>query len=64
MYLSTSTVHDPNPAVCVATLRKGPYVGKIKIELCMACSRGHSAGRFDTKIRCLAQFLMELLRIL
>ena len=23
---------------CVATLRKGPYVGKIKIEFCIACS--------------------------
>ena len=32
--------------ICVATQRKGPYVGKIKIE----CSKGHSAGHFDTKL--------------
>ena len=39
-------------------------IGKVKIEFCMACSREHSASDFDTKIRCLAQFLTELLRIL
>ena len=45
---------------------KGPYVRKIKIEFCIACrpTRGHSAGQFDTKIRCQAQFLTELLQIL
>ena len=42
----------------------GPYLEKIKIEVCIASSRGHSAGHFDTKIRCLAQFLTALLRIL
>ena len=46
---------------------KGTYVGKIKIEFCIACSRGHSAGQpgshFDTKITCLA-LLTELLGIL
>ena len=50
--------------ICVAAQRKGPYVGKIKIEFCIACSRGHSAGHFDTKIMYLAQFLTELWRIL
>ena len=30
-------------------------VGKIKVEFCIACSRGHSAGYFGTKIRCLAK---------
>ena len=39
--------------------RKGPYVGKIKIEFCIACSRGHSAGHFGTKIMYLAKFLAE-----
>ena len=29
----------------------GPYVRKIKIELCSVCSRGHSAGHFGTKIK-------------
>ena len=42
--------------MCVATQRKEPYVGKIKMELCIACSRGHSTGYFYTKIMCLAQF--------
>ena len=50
--------------ICVATQRKGPYVGKIKIELCIACCRGYSADHFGTKIMHLAQFLTELLRIL
>ena len=36
--------------ICVATQRKGPYVGKIKIEFCIACSRGYFAGHFGTKI--------------
>ena len=44
-------------------VKKGPDLGKIKIEFCIACSRGHSAGHFGTKIRYLAQFLTELLRI-
>ena len=38
--------------------------GEIKIEFCITCSRGHSTGHFDTKFRCLAQFLSELLLIL
>ena len=42
--------------------RKGPYVGKIKF--CIASSRGLSTGHFDAKIRCLEQFLTELLQIL
>ena len=42
----------------------GPYVRKIKIQFCITCSRGHSTGHFDAKIRCLEQFLTELLRIL
>ena len=52
--------------ICVATQRKEPYVGKIKIEFYVACSRGYSAGHFGTKIMYLhvAQFLPELLRIL
>ena len=55
----------PNTDPCgipiwVATQRKEPYVGKIKIEFCIACSAGH----FGTKIMYLAQFLTELLRIL
>ena len=49
---------------CVETYRKGPYVEKIKIEFCIVCSRGHSTGHFDPKIRCPAQFLMVLLQIL
>ena len=48
----------------VVTQRKEPYVGKIKIEFCIASSRGYSAGHFGTKIMYLAQFLTELLRIL
>ena len=51
-------------SVWVATQRKEPYVGKIKIDFCIACSRGYSAGHFGTKIMYLAQFLTELLRIL
>ena len=43
---------------------KEPYVGKIKIEFCIAYSRGCSACHFGTKIMYLAQFLTELLRIL
>ena len=50
--------------ICVATQRKEPYVGIIKVEFCIACSRGYSAGNFGTKIMYLAQFLTELLRIL
>ena len=50
--------------ISVATQRKGPYVGKIKIEFCKACYGGYSAGHFGTKIMYLAQFLTELLRIL
>ena len=50
--------------IWVATQRKEPYVGKIKIEFCIACSRGYSAGHFGTKIMHLAQFLTELLGIL
>ena len=54
--------------ICVATQRKGPYVGNIKIEFCIACSRGHSACHFGTQIMypCVhvaAQILPELLRI-
>ena len=48
----------------VATQRKEPYVGKVKIEFCIASSRGYSADHFGTKIMYLAQFLTELLRIL
>ena len=44
--------------------RKEPYVGKINIEFCIACSRRYSAGHFGTGIMYLAQFLTELLRIL
>ena len=40
----------------------GRDVGKIKIEFCIACSRGHSAGPFGTNIIYLAQFMTELLR--
>ena len=36
---------------CRDVTKKGPYVGKIKIEFCIACSRGHSADHFDTKLR-------------
>ena len=50
--------------ICVAMQRKGPYVRKIKIEFCIACSRGYSASHFGSKIMYLAQFLMELLQIL
>ena len=38
--------------------------GTIKIEFCIAYSKGHSASHFDTKIRYLAQFFKELLRML
>ena len=41
---------------------KGTLRRKIKNEFCIACSRGHSAGHFVTKNRCVAQFLTELLR--
>ena len=43
---------------------KGDLCRENQIELCiaLACSRGHSTGHFDAKIRCLAQFLTELLR--
>ena len=43
---------------------KGTLRRENKIKLCIACSRGHSADHCDTKIKCLAQFLKELLRIL
>ena len=49
--------------ICVEPYRKGPYVGKINIKFRIAYSRGHSDRRFDTKIRYLAQFMAELLRI-
>ena len=39
-------------------------LGKLKIEFCIACSRDHSAGHFDTKIRYLVEHLTKLLRIL
>ena len=51
-------------AIWVATQRKEPYVGKIKIEFCRACPRGYSSGHFGTKIMYLAQLWTELLRIL
>ena len=36
--------------------------GKLKLSFVyIVCSREHSADHFDTKIMCLAQFLMELL---
>ena len=44
--------------------RKGPYVKKINTcigLLYISCSRGHSVGHFDTKVRCLAQFLTEVI---
>ena len=41
-------------------LTKGTYVGKV--EFCLACSREHFAGHFDTTIWCLPQFLTDLLR--
>ena len=50
------------PYLC-RDLRKGPYIGKIKIEFCISCSRGHSACNFGTKIMYLAKFLTELLQI-
>ena len=50
--------------IWVATQRKEPYVGEIKIEFCLACSREYSAGHVGTKIMYLAQFLTELLGIL
>ena len=50
--------------IWIATQRKEPYVGKIKIEFCIACFRGYSACHFGTKIMYLTQFLTELLRIL
>ena len=34
--------------ICGAMQRKEPYVGKIKIEFCIACSREYSAGHFGT----------------
>ena len=46
------------------TQRKGSYVGNIKIEFCIACSKGHSTDHFGTKIMYLAQFLTEGLRFL
>ena len=49
--------------ICAEPYRKGPYVGKINIKFRIAYSRGHSDRRFDTKIRCLAQFMADLLRI-
>ena len=45
-------------------LRKGPYVGKIKIVFLIAYSRKHSACQFDTKIRYIAQSLKWLLQML
>ena len=51
-------------SICVATQRKGPYVGNIIIEFCIACSRGHSIDHFGTQIIYLAQLLTGLLRIL
>ena len=47
--------------ICVATQRKGPYIGKIKF--CIACSREHTVGHFGIYIMYLAIFLTELLRI-
>ena len=29
---------------------KGTLRGENQIEFCVACSRGHSAGHFDTKL--------------
>ena len=50
--------------IWVTTQRKGPYAGKIKIEFCIVCSRGHSVGYFGTKTMYLTQILTELLQIL
>ena len=46
--------------MCRNYVTKGPYVGKIKIEFCIGCSREHSAGHFGTKIMDRAQCLAEL----
>ena len=35
-----------------------------KFQFCIACSREHFVGHFDTKLKCLAQILTELLRFL
>ena len=49
--------------IWIEAKQKGPYVRNTKIELCIACSRGHSTGHFNAKIRCLAQFLTDFSRI-
>ena len=36
---------------------KGTLRREIKIEFCIACSRGHVAGHFGTKIMYLEQFV-------
>ena len=41
--------------------RKGRYVGNIKIEFCIACSRGHSTDHFGTTIMYLAQLLITVI---
>ena len=46
-----------NPHYMCKDVTKGTLRRKMKIEFCISCSRGHSTGHFDTKIRCLAQFL-------
>ena len=50
--------------MCHDVTKGSLWVGKIKIEFCIACSRRHSVGHFGTKIMYLAKFLTELLRIL
>ena len=44
--------------------QKEPYVWKIKIKFCVACSREYSVGHFSTKVMYLEQFLTDLLQIL
>ena len=36
---------------------KGTLRRRNKIEFCIACFKGYSAGCFNTKIKCLTQFL-------
>ena len=44
--VGASLLKTINVCICVATQRKEPYVEEIKIEVCIAYSRGHSALSF------------------
>ena len=63
-YLCDSLYHTIEFRCMCLAMTKETLRQKIKIKFYIARFRGHSTGRFETKIKSLAQCLPESLRIL